>query len=411
VQALARSWQDRAFVHQETGKSKEPLWIVYGLLRGWLLAKISPDEQKDAHKAAGDFLVEMNRQDREGELGLFWVDCLTEARSQCLRAKELGLARIVTDRLSTFLERRGFYDDVRHLNAELLNYEIHPSPMNWIAKTIVAQGEYDSARIWYQRSIDVSAGLNQNEFSVALYGIAMIDLLKGEYEAARENFEKSLKINQLIGDEIGEAAAWHSLASIDLNIGNYQKSYEKFEKSLTIIRQINDLYGEAAILHSLATIDLNTGNIESAREKFEKSKEIRRQIGDRVGEAATLHQLATIDLRKADCRSASEKFKASLEIHQQIGNKAGEAATFHQLGVLANKEGGAHDGIRLIALSYSLFALINHADTQRSREYLASITTKLNYTKEQIEMLLREVAESYAKDRGQSLLFAAFPKA
>ncbi len=93
VQAFARSWQDRAFAYQETGKSKEPLWIVYGLLRGWLLAKLSPEERKNAHKAAGDFLVEMDRQDRESELGLSWVDCLMEARSQYLQAKELELAR------------------------------------------------------------------------------------------------------------------------------------------------------------------------------------------------------------------------------------------------------------------------------------------------------------------------------
>ena len=94
VQAFARSWQDRAFAYQETGKSKEPLWIVYGLLRGWLLAKLSTDGQKDAHKAAGDFLVEMDRQDRKSELGLSWVDCLMEARSQYLQAKELELARM-----------------------------------------------------------------------------------------------------------------------------------------------------------------------------------------------------------------------------------------------------------------------------------------------------------------------------
>ena len=75
VRAFARSWQDRAFAYQETGKSKEPLWIVYGLLRGWLLAKLSPEERKDAHKAAGDFLVEMDQQELRASLvswgGLF----------------------------------------------------------------------------------------------------------------------------------------------------------------------------------------------------------------------------------------------------------------------------------------------------------------------------------------------------
>ena len=185
MSAFARSWQDRAFAYQETGKSKEPLWIVYGLLRGWLLGKLSPKERKDAHKLAGDFLVEMERQDRESELGLSWVDCLMEARSQYLQAEELELARSVTDRLSGLLVRSGFYDGVRQLNAELLNYEKHPSPMNWIARTYIDQGDYDSARIWYQRCIDASAGSNQEEVEFALHGMATIDLRKGDYEAAQ----------------------------------------------------------------------------------------------------------------------------------------------------------------------------------------------------------------------------------
>ncbi len=53
-------------------------------------------------------------------------DCLMEARSQYLQAEEFELARGVTDRLSGFFVMSGFYDDVRELNVELLNYEQHP---------------------------------------------------------------------------------------------------------------------------------------------------------------------------------------------------------------------------------------------------------------------------------------------
>ena len=131
MRAFARSWQDRAFSYQETEKSKEPLWIVYGLLRVWLLGKVSPEERKDARKLAGDFLVEMERQGRESELGLSWVDCLMEARSQFLQANEFEFARRVTDRISGILVKGGFYDDVRLLNADLLDYKKYPSSMIW----------------------------------------------------------------------------------------------------------------------------------------------------------------------------------------------------------------------------------------------------------------------------------------
>jgi tetratricopeptide (TPR) repeat protein len=128
-----------------------------------------------------------------------------------LQAKEIELARDITDRLSGFLVQSGFYDGVRKLNAELLKFEIHPTPMSWIARTCLEQGEYDSARIWHQRSIDASTGSNRKEVAVAMHGIASIDLYKGDYEAARENFEKVMKIMQQIGDRAGEAAIFYQL--------------------------------------------------------------------------------------------------------------------------------------------------------------------------------------------------------
>ena len=339
VSVFARSWQDRAFAYQETGKSEEPLWIVYGLLRGWLLAKLSPQERTDAHKAAGDFLVEMDRQDRKSELGLSWVDCLMEARSQYLQAKELELARSVTNRISDFIELSGFYDGVRQLNAELLNYEWHPSPMIWIARTYIDQGEYDSALIWYQRSIDASAGSNQEKFWGAFIGIATIDLQKGDYKAAREELGKAMKIVQQIGDKAGEASTWHQLASIDLQKGDYEAARENFGKAMKIVQQIGNLAGEAAIWHALAMIDLNKGDYEAARENFGKAMKIELRIGDRAGEAETWHALASIDLNKGDYEAARENFGKAMKIMQQIGDRAGEAATWHALASIDLQKG------------------------------------------------------------------------
>ena len=371
VSVFARSWQDRAFAYQETGKSEEPLWIVYGLLRGWLLAKLFPQERTDAHKAAGDFLVEMDRQDRENELGLSWVDCLMEARSLFLQAEALDSARDVTSRLSGFFTRSGFYDNVRLLNFELLEYEVHPSPMNWIARTYLDQGEYDSAQIWYQRIIDIPSGSNSQQEAVALIGLATIDLNKGNYDAAPEKFEKAMEIMQRIGDRAGEAATWHQLATIDFKKGDY----------------------------------------DAARKKFEKAMEIMQTIGDRVGEAGTWHQLAMIDQNKGDYEAARGNFGKAMKIWQQIGDRAGEAATFYQLGIIAWQQGRDQGALRLIALGHMIFANIGHSDAKMSFENLSAAASQLSFSQEQLDALQEEVAETYKKDRGQSLIDAAFPKA
>jgi hypothetical protein len=119
VEEFARSWQDRAFAYWETGKSKEPLWIVYGLLRGWLLAELSPEERTDAHKAAGDFLYRLLKQGTEASLGLHWTDCLLEARNHYINGEDLNKARDVTNTLSTYYLNTGNYKNSIDLHNEI----------------------------------------------------------------------------------------------------------------------------------------------------------------------------------------------------------------------------------------------------------------------------------------------------
>jgi len=93
LRGFAREWQDRAFAYPETERAASELGAVYGLLRGWLLARLGPEDQKVAHKVAGDFLSDLVQQDQVDELGLSWVDCLLEARSQYLQAEDYEQAR------------------------------------------------------------------------------------------------------------------------------------------------------------------------------------------------------------------------------------------------------------------------------------------------------------------------------
>jgi tetratricopeptide (TPR) repeat protein len=220
-----------------------------------------------------------------------------------------------------------------------------------------------------------------------------------------------MKIMQKKGDRSGEAAAWHALATIDLRTGNNEKAREKFEEAMKIDRQIGDRAGEAQTLHQLATIDLKKGDNEEARKKFEESMRIKQQIGDRSGEAVTLHSLASIDLEKGDYEAARENLEKTMKIVQQTGNRLGQAATFNLLGVVAWKQGRLLEGMRLVALANIIISSIGHADAKKGFESLSRMAFNLSYTQGQLDALQMEVAESYAKDRGQSLLDAAFPKA
>jgi len=451
MSALAGEWANRAFVYRNP---ERPTWTVYGLLRPWLLSKLSDEELKKAHKVAGDFLMEMEKKGRLNENGIFWLESLMEARSQYLQAGELDLARDVNKQLSNIFVRSGFYGGVRRLNLELLQYQEHPNPMHWIGRSYLDQGDYSSAQHWYQHCLSVSSALNSEKKvheALALNGLASIDLRKGDYKGAREKFEMLLKITQQMGFQAGEATAWHNLASIDINIGDCQAAQDKYEKAmkirlrigdrdgaaftwnqlaiidlekgdhqaarvkfenaLNIFQQTGNLLGEASAWHNLATVDLEReGDYQAAQEKFENSMKIKQQIGDRAGEAQTWHQLATIDFKKDDCQAARDKFKKALKIVQLIGDMEGEAAVFYQLGFLSWNEDYTQEGLRLMAISHLITKSIGHEKAQLSLKSLSAMASQLKYSQESFDAMLKEVAESYSHDRGWSLIRVAFPE-
>jgi tetratricopeptide (TPR) repeat protein len=450
LREFTRQWRSYAMAYTERERADAELWTIYGLLRGWLLApeRLSTEECRASHQAGGQFLRNLVEQKREGELGLSWIDCLLEARSQFIAAGDYDEARKVTGRISEFLTHQGLYDELLRINLELLTYENHPSQMIWIGRSYSDRGDYVTAREWYQRGLQVAGDEVSTEAAMALHQLATIDIyigeydvarekfLKsleisqqignrageantwhqlatidvyvGEYDVAREKFLKSLEISQQIGDRAGEADTWHNLATIDIYIGEYDVAREKFLKSLEINQQIGDRAGEATIWHNLASIDLNIGDYDASREKFLKSLEIKQQIGNRAGEAVTWHQLATIDLYVGEYDAAREKFLKSLGINQQIGNRTTEAATFYQLGMLAAQSGRLLEGTQLVALCFLIDKSIGHGDTESDARALASLASQLNYSEEQLKMLLQQVTEEYQTDRGAGLLKAAF---
>jgi hypothetical protein len=136
--------------------------------------------------------------------------------------------------------------------------------------------------------------------------------------------------------------------------------------------------------------------------------QIMQQIGNRYGEAAILHNLASIDLERGEYDKARQKLETSLKITQQVGDRVGEAETFAQLGIMASLRGCVEGDLRLVALSVTILKSIGNAKLKEVEPWINGLASKLSYTQEQFDAMIQEVAESYQRDRGWSLIEAAF---
>jgi len=437
VVGMAREWHELSLAYPVRN-----LWAIPSHIRRWLVACLSPEQLRAAHREAGFFLKDFAEAGRAIELGITRLDCLMEARGHLLEAGELEQARSITDRISGYLERRGYYYEIIRLNEELLEREKSAQPMIWIARSYLDQQRYVEAQEWYLRALDEGPeaaachGLGTAYFSqgkydlareefqkavdtcrrsgdplgeaAALHSLAAIDMQQSKNDEAREKLRKVLEIEERLGDLGGKAATLQDIAMLDLRREDYASAREKLVESLKLLENIGDNKGTASMLYNLASIDMDKGDYGLAQEEFQKALSLKHTLGDRSSEAMILHNLGSIDVQKGDLDSSKENFMRALEIYQDLNDKRGEAGAFFQLGAVAIQKTLMHEGLKLMALANIILMSIGSEDTKNVEPIVERFAAQLNYSQEQFMRMVSEITASYRRDKGRSLVGAAF---
>lgn len=440
IVGMAMEWQEISLAYLVNG-----LWAVPFQARTWLTACLSPEQLREAHREAGIILRDFAEAGRYSELGLSRLDCLMEARGHFLDAGAQEQARSITERISGYLERRGYYYEIIRLSEQLLQHEKHSLPMNWIARAYMNLGRYSEAQEWYQRVLEMgpdaiachslgTAYFRQGKYDLAresfqkalgicqtagdfegeaaaLHSLAAIDMEQNRNDAAREKLQKVMEIQERLGDIAGVAATLHDLATIDLRQGDYNAARRRLIDSLRLLGKIRDVRGIASMLHNLASIDMEKGDYDSARGEFISTLELKRQLGDRSSEALILHNLGSIDVQKGELDPAQENFKKALQIYQDLNDRQGEAGAFFQLGAVAVQRDRIPEGLRIMALSNMILRSIGSEDVKKIEPIVERLAAQLNYSQEQFMEMIREVATGYRRDKGMGLVEAAFGRA
>ena len=274
IKGLSEEWTKKALAFREDNG----LLVIRKELRVWLTEKLSKEEAKKAHEAAGDLLDMAAKGKTCKELGLTSLECSLESRAHFLAAGVLEKAIEVTSRISATMMARGFYGEVLRLNQELLKQGEHPVPIRWTAQAFFEQEDFDHALEWYQRGLK-APGRSEEDDAASWLGIASIDLRQGRYDEAEENLRNALDVYRRKGDVKGEAEVLHGLASAEMAKGDYENARENLNRVLQTQIKTEDLAGQVSTLKDLIAIDLHQKDRDAAIEKLNRSVEIFRKLG------------------------------------------------------------------------------------------------------------------------------------
>ena len=204
------------------------------------------------------------------------------------------------------------------------------------------------------------------------YGIALY--LTGEYQQALEKYQKSMEIEEKLGDQRGIAGTLHQIANVHYIKGEYQQALEKYQKSMEIEEKLGDQRGIAGTLHQIANVHYIKGEYQQALEKYQISMEIKEKLGDQRGIAITLHQIAMIHQDKGEYQQALEKYQKSMEINEKLGDQSGIAYTAAQMSLLYSKIGKKEKAIEYTQKALGIFENIGlDNEAMRARAQLEAI--------------------------------------
>ena len=146
-------------------------------------------------------------------------------------------------------------------------------------------------------------------------------LYRGEYAAAREKFQRVLKIYREAGDRLSEAYTLNDLGTVDRYLGQYSSALELHQQALSIFQEINsrsfdpqDNKGELECLHHLGMTYRGLGRYSEAVEAFQQALTKQEEAGN-TGASMRGFKWITIDIEGLNPRF--ESYSQAIEFYQQ----------------------------------------------------------------------------------------------
>ena len=162
---------------------------------------------------------------------------------------------------------------------------------------------------------------------------------KGDYPAARQQFELALATFRAVGSQRGTAQSLERIGNSYYEQGKLTEASASYQQALHIDREIRLPAGIASDLGNIANVQMDSGDLLPARATQEEALAAFRQIGDKRGTASTLGNLGNLLLEMGDLPKARQHFDESLAIKREIGFRRGEVFGEQQLGNLAFAQG------------------------------------------------------------------------
>ncbi|MCB0813641.1 MAG: tetratricopeptide repeat protein, partial [Flavobacteriales bacterium] len=229
-------------------------------------------------------------------------------------------AEVLAEALHTYANEQGFSE------ASAIGYNLQG-----IANAV--QGNNSHALEYFQRSLVIQEEIGDREATAnSLDNIGNIHQRQGNYPQALEYLQQALSIREKIGDKAGIATNMDKLGIVYLQQANYPRALEYFQNALTIQKEIGNTDGMPGILNNIGNLYSSQGNFPHALENYQRSLAISEENGNERTIAACLTNIGIIYNEQGDHNLAREYYQKALVIGERVMDKKSIAVNQNNIG-------------------------------------------------------------------------------
>ena len=344
-----------------------------------------------------------------------------ESEKQNLVNQETSIKDIESSAYSSLggLNTQSKHIEIERLKKRLLEVqskELTFNIMKQLARLYNEVGEYENAKVLYEKSLKISENILDDITITTLYNnLASVYMSIGDYYKAKSLFEKALKIREkVLGKNHPEtAASYNNLATLYESMGEYQNAEIFSKKALKINENIlGELHpNTASSYNNLASIYMSVQEYYKAKSLFEKALKIREKVlGKNHPEtAASYNNLATLYESMGEYQNAEIFSKKALKISEKVLGKEhpDTAVIYNNLGALYESMGEYEKAKSLYEKALKIREKVlgkEHPDTAGSYNNLAyfyynkgNLAEAYIYGKKSFNSLMKVFPENHEK--------------
>ena len=132
----------------------------------------------------------------------------------------------------------------------------------------------NEAETYFKKALEAIGDSDKRRNSYLLGSLGNIYLNQNKLELAWENFEKSLKIMQELGDNLGEARGYANLGNVRGLQKNWDAAEEQYLRSLELMEKNENRPGIAQQCESLGDIYLKKEEFDKAEDNFMRASDL-----------------------------------------------------------------------------------------------------------------------------------------